>query len=114
MVSGRPCRSSGCLVIMSWLRRVFGCLLEAVGFALDCDDLGVMDEATDQGGDAGRGGEDLAPCGERTNAGYQGALVLVTARDELEQQIGMAVRVGDLVDDQECRVDAVAQPTSQL
>jgi len=44
----------------------FGCLLEAVGFAIDCDDLGVMDEAIDQGGDAGRGGEDLAPFGERT------------------------------------------------
>jgi hypothetical protein len=42
--------------------------------------------------------------------------VLITARDELEQQIGMAVRVGeisDLVDDQECRVDIMAQPPSQ-
>ena len=43
-------------------------------------------------------------------------LLLIAARDELEQQIGMAVRVGevsDLVDDQECRVDVVAQPPSQ-
>jgi hypothetical protein len=34
----------------------FGCLFETVGLAVDCDDLGVMDEAIDQGGDAGRGG----------------------------------------------------------
>jgi hypothetical protein len=42
--------------------------------------------------------------------------VLIAARDELEQQIGMAVRVGeisDLVDDQERRVDVVAQPAPQ-
>ena len=44
----------------------FGCFFETVGLTVDCDDLGVMDEAIDQGGDAGRGGEDLAPFGERT------------------------------------------------
>jgi hypothetical protein len=65
-----------------------GCLLEAVGLAVDRDDLGVMDEAIDQGGDAGRGGEDLAPFGERAIGRHQGALVLIAARDELEQQIG--------------------------
>ena len=42
----------------------FGCFFEAVGFAVDCDDLGVVDKAIDQGGDAGRGGKDLAPFGE--------------------------------------------------
>src|SRR5580704_11807416 len=42
----------------------FGCLFEAVGFAVDCDDLGMVDKAIDQGGDAGCGGEDLAPFGE--------------------------------------------------
>ena len=94
----------------------FGCLFEAVGVAVDCDDLGVVDKTIDQGGDAGRGGKDVAPFGERTIGRHQGAFVLVTARDELIQQIGMAVRVGeisDLVDDQECRVDIVAQPPSQ-
>jgi hypothetical protein len=39
-------------------------LLEAVGLALDSDDLGVVDEAVDQGDDAGGIGEDLAPFGE--------------------------------------------------
>ena len=28
----------------------FGCLFEAVGFAVDCDDLGVVDKTIDQGG----------------------------------------------------------------
>jgi hypothetical protein len=108
---------------MVWLRGVYalvfrsvGCLFEAVGFAVDCDDLGVVDKAIDQGGDAGRGGKDLAPFGEWAIGRDQSALVLIAARDELEQQIGMTVRVGevsDLVDDQECRVDVVAQPASQ-
>ena len=94
----------------------FGSLFEAVGFAIDCDDLGVMDEAIDQGSDAGRGGKDLAPFGEWAIGRHQSALVLIAARDELEQEIGMAVGVGevsDLVDDQEGRVDIVAQPPSQ-
>jgi hypothetical protein len=76
----------------------------------------VVDKTIDQGGDAGRGGEDLAPFGEWAIGRDQGALVLVAARDELEQQIGMAVRVGEvsnLVDDQECWIDVVAQAPPQ-
>ena len=75
----------------SSLLGAFGCLFEAVGLAIDCDDLGMMDEAIDEGGDAGCRGEDLAPFGEWAIGRYQGALLLITARDELEQQIGMAV-----------------------
>ena len=80
--------------------------LEAVAFALDGEDLGVVDEAIDQGDDAGGVGEDLAPFCERAVGGDHGALVLVTAADELEQQIGMAVGIGevaDLVDGQDSR-----------
>jgi len=65
---------------MVWLRGVapsfrgaFGCSFESVGFAVDCDDFGVVDKTIDQGGDAGRGGEDLAPFGERAIGGHQGA-----------------------------------------
>src|SRR5215831_5766406 len=54
-----------------------GCFFEAVGFAVDCDDLGVVDKAIDQGGDAGRGGEDLAPFGEWAIGRDQSALVLI-------------------------------------
>ena len=39
-------------------------LLEAVGLALDLNDLGVVYEAVDEGDDAGGIGEDLAPFGE--------------------------------------------------
>ena len=52
-----------------------------------------MDESINQGGDAGRCGEDLAPFGEWTIGRYQCALLLIAARDEFEQQIGMAARV---------------------
>ena len=44
------------------LAAFFG-LLEAVGLALEGDDLGVADEAVDQGDHAGGVGEDLAPLG---------------------------------------------------
>jgi hypothetical protein len=77
--------------------------LEAVGFAFDGEDLGIVDEAVDQGDDAGGVGEDLVPFCERPVGGHDRALVLVAAADELEQQVGMAVGVGqvaDLVDDQ--------------
>src|SRR5262249_44738849 len=40
-------------------------LFETVGLTLDGEDLGVMDEAIDQGDDAGGVGEDLAPFRER-------------------------------------------------
>jgi hypothetical protein len=36
-------------------------LLEAIGFALDGEDLGVVDQAIDQGDDAGAVWKDLAP-----------------------------------------------------
>jgi hypothetical protein len=38
--------------------------LEAVGFPIDGEDLGVVDEPVDQGDDAGGVWEDLAPFGE--------------------------------------------------
>ena len=44
-------------------------LLAAPGIAVDGDDLGVVDEAIDQGDDAGGVGEGLAPLGERSVGG---------------------------------------------
>ena len=67
-------------------------LLEAIGFALDGEDLGVVDQAIDQGDDAGGVWKDLAPFGEGPVGGDDRAVVLVTAADELEQQIGMAIQ----------------------
>ena len=40
-------------------------LLEAVAVGFDVDHLGAVDEAIDEGDDAGGVGEDLAPFGER-------------------------------------------------
>ena len=66
-------------------------LFETVGLALDGEDFGMMNEPVDEGDDASGVREDLAPFGERPIGCYQGALLLIAARDELEQQIGMAV-----------------------
>ena len=58
-------------------------LLEAIGFALDGEDLGVVDQAIDQGDDAGGVWKDLAPFGEGPVGGDERAVVLVPAADEL-------------------------------
>ena len=57
-----------------------------------------MDEAVDQGDHAGGVGEDLAPFGEGAVGGDQRALLLVAAVNELEQQIGMTVGIGEVAD----------------
>jgi hypothetical protein len=54
-------------------------LLEAIGFAIDGEDLGVVDQAIDQGDDAGGVWKDLAPFGEGPVGGDDRAVVLVTA-----------------------------------
>jgi len=90
---------------------LFG-LLEAIGLALDGDDLRVVDEAVDQGDDTGGVGEDLAPFGKRAVGGDEGGLGLVAARDDLEEQVGVAVgvaEIADLVDDQQARAGVDAQ-----
>ena len=48
----------------------FAGLLEAIGLAVDGDDLGVVDEAVDQRNDAGGVGEHLAPFGKGAVGGY--------------------------------------------
>nr|WP_263398596.1 hypothetical protein [Pseudomonas alloputida] len=73
----------------------FARLLEPIRFAFDGDDLGVVDQAVDQRDDAGRVGEHLAPFGERPVDGDDGGLVFVATADDLEQQVGVAVAVGD-------------------
>ena len=92
------------------------CFFEAVGLAVDGQDLGVVDEAVDQRDDAGSVGEDLAPLGERAVGCDDGAVALVTAADELEQEIGVAVGIGeisDLIDGEEVGVSIVAQAPTQ-
>ena len=66
-------------------------LLEAVGLAVDGDDLGIVHQAIDQRDDAGGVGEHLAPLGEWPVGGDDGAVFLITPRDQLEHQVGVAV-----------------------
>lgn len=87
--------------------------LEAVAVAVDLDDLGAVDEAVDQGDGAGRMGEHLGPLGESlVGADEDGALCLVASSDDLEEEVGIAVVVGevpDLVDAQESRHGVTAK-----
>jgi hypothetical protein len=95
----------------------FAGLLEAIGLALDGEDLGVVDQAIDQGDDAGGVWKDLAPFGERPVGSDERAVVLVPAADELEQQVGMAIGIGeisDLVDHQKTGAGIVAQAPAQF
>ena len=57
------CLTPAAALCAALLLALFG-LLAAVGIAVDGDDLGVVDEAVDQGDDAGGVGEGLAPLGE--------------------------------------------------
>ena len=55
-----------------------------------------MHQSVDNGNDAGRVREHLAPFGERAIGGYDGRLEFVTAADDIEQQVGMAIAVGEV------------------
>ena len=75
-----------------------------------------MDQAIDQGDDAGGVWKDLAPFGEGPVGGDERAVVLVPAADELEQQVGMAIGIGeisDLVDHQKTGAGIVTQTPAQ-
>ena len=76
---------------------LFG-FLEAIGFAVEGDDLAVVDQAIDEGYDAGGVGEHLVPFGEGPVGGDDGALLLVAPIGQLEQQVGMAIGVGQVPD----------------
>ena len=78
-------------------RRPFFCAARcSERFAVDGEDLGVVDDAVDQRDHAGGIGEDLGPFGERAVRGQQQAFVLVAAAYDLEEQIGMVVAVGEV------------------
>ena len=57
-----------------------------------------MHQSVNNGDDAGRVREHLAPFGERAVGGHQGRFEFVTAVDDVEQQIGMAIAVGEVTD----------------
>ena len=73
-------------------------LFEAIGFAFDLNNLGVVHEAVDERDDTSGVGEDLASLGEGSVGGDQGGFLLVAARDDLEEQVGMVVGIGEVAD----------------
>lgn len=70
----------------------------AIGLALDRNDLGMMNQTVDERDHASGIGKHLRPFTERLIRGYQRALLLVAAADELEEQIRMAIRIGQVPD----------------
>ena len=71
---------------------------EAIGLALEHDDLAAMDESVDEGDDAGGVGEDLVPFFEGAVGGDDGALGLIATGDHLEQEVSKAAGVGQIPD----------------
>src|ERR1700674_4548275 len=103
-------------ICQTWARTWTALMAPSIGFALDGEDLGVVDQAIDQGDDAGGVWKDLAPFGEGPVGGDDRAVVLVTAADELEQQVGMTIGIGeisDLVDHQKTGAGIVTQAPAQ-
>ena len=77
----------------------FGALLrffEAIRLALDRDDFGMMHESIDERDHAPGVRKHLGPRGEGFVGSHQGALLFVASIQELEEQIGMAIRVGQI------------------
>ena len=74
-------------------------LFEAVAVGFDVDDLGTVDEAVDEGDDAGGVGEDLVPLGEGlVGAEQDGLACVVAAGDDLEEEVVVAAVVGQVSD----------------
>ena len=71
---------------------LFG-IVHAIGLTLDDDDLRVVHEPVNDGHDAGRVGEHLAPFSEWSVGGDDSGLELVTTVDDVEQQICVPIGV---------------------
>ena len=84
--------------------------------ALDGDHFSIVDEPIDHRHDAGSIWKDVIPFGKIAIGGDDSALCLVAAADKLEEQVGVAVGVGqvsDLIDDKERRSGVVGQAPSE-
>ncbi len=78
-------------------RGAFTSLFQAVAVAIDREDLRSMDEPIDESYDAGSIGEDLVPLAKGfVGRQHQWTAQLVTARDDLEQQVRVARVIGQI------------------
>src|SRR5215471_19483858 len=87
---------SGALALACPMLGAFASLFNTIGIALDGDNLGVVEQTIDKGDNAGSVGEDFTPLAESAIRCHQCTGLLVAARDQLEHQIGVAVRVGQI------------------
>ena len=70
----------------------------AVALAFDESYFTVMDEPVDEGDDAGGAWKNGVPVAEGEVGGEDKALVFITPADDLEEQIGVAIVVGEVAD----------------
>ena len=87
-------------------------VLEAVAFAGDGDDGGVMEEAVEDGPRGGDVLEEFSPVLERAVAGHDGGAGFVAAHDDLEQVLPGVLGQGaqtHVVDDQEVGLDVLLE-----
>src|SRR5215217_7722731 len=93
------------LALLGLQRGAFLRLLEPVRFSIEGDDLGVMHQTVYQRHDTSGIWKHFDPTGKGFVGGNNGALRFVAAADQFEQQVRMAVGVGqvtDLVNYQQC------------
>ena len=79
-------------------------VFEAVAFAGDLDDLGVVQEAVEDGGGGGDVAKELSPFFDGTVGGHECGTYFVTAHDDLEEVLaafGRKVFDSHVVDDQQ-------------
>ena len=91
-------------------------LTESIALGVELDDFRAMDEAVDEGDDAGGGGEHVGPFGEGFVGGDEDGVVEVSACDDLEEEVGIAVvvvEVSDLVDGEELGAGEATQSAGE-
>ena len=79
-------------------------VFEAIAFAGDLDDLGMMEEAVEDGGSGGDVSEEFAPLFDGAVGGHEGGAHFVTTHDDLEEvfsALGGQLLDAHVVDDEQ-------------
>ena len=73
-------------------------LFKSIAVAFQGDEFGAVDEAVDEGDHTSGVGEDVVPFPERFVGGEDNGAVLISARDDLEEEVGIAVVIGEIAE----------------
>ena len=87
-------------------------VFQAIASAFERDELGVMEEAIQDGGGGGDIADELAPVFDGTVGGHQGRAIFVPSQDDLEEVLPGFRRQSlgaHVVDDQEIRLEILGQ-----